>query len=145
MALLLELLGSQGRRTISCSFFPLTFKTFISKSNSVRFSLSVVFNALWPCGPQHTRLACWSPTPGVYSNSCPLSRWCHPPISSSVVPFISCLQSFQASGSFQMSQLFASGVQSIGVSASASVLPMNIQDWFRLGRTGWISFLSKGL
>ena len=78
-------------------------------------------------------------------NSCPLSRWCHPTISSSVVPFSSCLQSFPASGSFQMSQLFASGGQSIGVSASASVLPMNIQDWFPLGWTGWISFQSKGL
>ena len=88
---------------------------------------------------------CPSPTPGVYPNSCPLSRWCHPTISSSVVPFSSCLQSFPASGSFQMSQLFTSGGQSVGVSASASVLPMNIQDWFPLGWTGWISLQSKGL
>ena len=93
----------------------------------------------------HTRLSCPSPTPGVYSNSCPLSRWCHPTISSSVVPFSSCLQSFPASGSFQMSQLFASGGQSIGVSASTSVFPMNIQDWFPLGWTGWISLQSKAL
>ena len=89
-------------------------------------------------------LSCPSPTPRVYSNSCPLSRWCHPTISCFVVPF-SCLQSFLASGSFQMSQLFTSGSQSIGVSASASVLPMNIQDWFPLGWTGWISLQSKGL
>ena len=87
---------------------------------------------------------CPSPTPGVYPNSCPLSRWCHPAISSSVVPFSSCLQSFPTSGSFQMSQLFTSGGQSIGVSASTSVLPMNIQDW-SLGWTGWISLQSKGL
>ena len=85
-----------------------------------------------------------SPTPGVYANSCPLSQWCHPTISSSVVPF-SCLQSLPVSGSFQMSQFLASGGQSIGVSASASVLPMNIQVWFPLGWTGWISLLSKGL
>ena len=96
-------------------------------------------------GLQHGRPPCPSPTPGVYSNSCPLSQWCHPTISSSVVPFSSCLQSFPASGSFQMSQLFASGGQSIGVSASASVLPMNIPDWFPLGWTGGISLQSKGL
>ena len=88
--------------------------------------------------------SCPSPTPGVCSNSCPSSWWCHPTISSSVIPF-SCLQSFPASGSFQMSYLFTSGGQSIGVSASASVLPMNIQDWFSLGLTGWISSQSKGL
>ena len=86
-----------------------------------------------------------SPTPGVYPNSCQLSWWCHPTISSSVVPFSSCLPSFPALGSFQISQLFASGGQSIGVSASKSVLPMNIQDWFPLGWTGWISLQSKGL
>ena len=84
------------------------------------------------------------PNPGAYSNSCPLSRWCHPTISTSVVPFSSCLQSFPASGSFQMSQFFASGGQSIGVSASASVLPVNTQDWFPLGLTSWISLQSKG-
>ena len=89
--------------------------------------------------------SCPSPAPTVYSNSCPLSWWCHPAISSSVVPFSSCPQSFPASGSFQMSQLFTSGGQSIGVSASASVLPMNIQDWSPLGWTGWISLLFKGL
>ena len=91
------------------------------------------------------RLPCPSPTPGVYSNSCPSSQWYNPTISSSVIPFSSCLQSSSASGSFQMSQFFSSGGQSIGVSASASVLPMNIQDWFPLGLTGWISLLSKGL
>ena len=96
-------------------------------------------------GLQHTRLPCPSLSPRVCSNSCPSSRWCHPTISSSVVPFSSCLQSFQASGSFPMSQFFTSGGQSIGVSASASVLLMNIQDWLPLGLTGSISLLSKGL
>ena len=96
-------------------------------------------------GLQHTRLPSPSPTPEAYSNSFPLSRWCHPIISSSVAPFSSCLQSFPASGSFQMSQHFASGGQSFGVSASTSVLPMNIQDWFPLGWTGWISLLPEGL
>ena len=112
---------------------------------SVQFSLSVVSNSLRPHGPQHARPPCPSPIPRPYPNPCPLSRWCHPTISSSVIPDSSCLQSFPASGSFQMSQLFASGCQSIGVSASASVLPMNIQDWFPLGWTGWISLQSKGL
>ena len=96
-------------------------------------------------GLQHTRLPCPSPSPRVYPNSCPLSQWCHPTISSSVVPFSSCPQSLPASGSFPMSQLFAPGGQSIGVSASASVLPMNTQDWSPLGWTGWISLQSKGL
>ena len=113
--------------------------------SSVHFSRSVVTDSLWPHESQHTRPPCPSPTPGVYSNSCPLSRWCHPTISSSVIPFSSCLQSFPPSGSFQMSQLFASGGQSIGVSASTSVLPMNTQDWFLLGCTGWISLQFKGL
>ena len=112
---------------------------------SVQFSHSVVSNCLWPHGLQHTRPPCPSPTPRVYSNSRPLSRWCHPTISSSVIPFSSHLQSCSASGSFPMSQFFTSGGQSIGVSASASVLPMNIQDWFLLGWTGWISLQSKGL
>ena len=112
---------------------------------SVQFSRSVVSDSLRPREPQHARPPCPSPTPGVYSNSCPLSRWCHPTISSSSVPFSSCPQSFPASGSFPMSQLFASGGQSIGVSASTSVLPMNTQDWSPLGWTGWISFQSKGL
>ena len=100
---------------------------------------------LRPHGLQHTRLSCPSPTPGVYSNSCPSSWWCHPAISSSIILLSSCLQSFLASGSFPMSQFFTSDGQSIGVSTSASVLPMNIQDWFPLGWTGWISLLSKGL
>ena len=113
--------------------------------SSVQFSRSVMSDSLWHHGLQHAKFPCPSPTPGVYSNSCPLSRWCHPTISSSVVPFSFCLQSFPASGSFPMSQLFASGGQSIGVSASTSVLPMNIQDWFPLGWTGWISLQSKEL
>ena len=102
-------------------------------------------DSLWPHGLQHTRLPCPSPTPGAYINSCPLSWWCHPTISSSVVPFSSRLQSFPASGSFPMSQFFTSVGQSIGVSASASVLPMIIQDWFPLEWTDWISLQSKGL
>ena len=114
----------------------------VSVSQSVQ-SLSHV--RLWPHESQHTRPPCPSPTPGVHSNSCPLSRWCHPAISSSVIPFSSCPQSLQASGSFLMSQLFTWGGQSIGVSASASVLPMNTQDWSLLGWTGWISLQSKGL
>ena len=111
---------------------------------SVQFSHPVVSNSLGPHGMQHTRPPCPSPTPGVYSNSCPLSWWCHPTISSSVIPLSSCLQSFPASRSFQLSQFFASGGQTIGVSVSASVLPMNIQDWFPLGLTGLI-LQSKGL
>ena len=111
----------------------------------IQFSCSVMSDSLWPHGLQHTRLSCPSPTPGVYSNSCPLSQWCHPTISSTVVPFSSCLQSFPASGSFQMSQFLALCGQSIGVPASASVLPMNIQDWFPLRWTGWISLQSKRL
>ena len=113
--------------------------------DSVQFSHSVMSDSLQPHGLQHARPPCPSPTPGVYSNSCPLSRWCHPAISSSVVPFSSCPQSFPASGSFQMSQFFTSGGQSIGVSALISVLPMNIQDWFPSGWTGWISLQSKSL
>ena len=101
--------------------------------SSVQFSHSVVSDSLWPHGLQHTRPPCPSPTPGVYSNSCPLSWWCHPTISSSVIPFFSCLQSFPTSGYFQMSQLFGSGGQSIGVSASTSVLSVNTQDWSPLG------------
>ena len=112
--------------------------------SSVQFSCSVVSDSLWPHGLQHARLPCLSSTPRAYSNSCPLSRWCHPTVSSSVIPF-SWLQSFPTSRSFQMSQFFASGGQNIGVSASPSVLPMNIQDWFPLGWTGWISLQSKGL
>ena len=114
-------------------------------SCSVQFSRSVVSDSLQPHGLQHARLSCPSPTPAAYSNSCPSSRWCHPTISSSVVPFSSRLQLFPASGSFLMSQFFASGGQSTGVSASASVLPMNIQDLFSSGWTGWIFLKSKGL
>ena len=110
-----------------------------------QFSCIVVFNSLQPHEPQHTRLPYLSLTAGVYPNPCPLNRWCHPTISSSVVPLSSCPQSFPASGSFRMSQFFASGSQSIGVSASTSVLPMNTKDWFPLGWTGWISLQSKGL
>ena len=113
--------------------------------SSVQFSRSVVSNSLRPHEWQHTRPPCPSPTPGVYSNLCLLSWWCHPTISSSVAHFSSCPQSFSASGSFQMSQFFTSGGQSIGVSASASVLPMNSQDWSPLEWTGWISLQSKGL
>ena len=111
----------------------------------IQFSHSVMSNSLWTHEPQHARLPCPLPTAGVYPNPCPLSQWCHPTISSSVVPFSSCPQSSPASGSFPMSQLFASGGQSIGVSASTSVLPMNTQDWSPLGWTGWISLQSKGL
>ena len=107
--------------------------------HSIQFSFSVVSDSSRPHESQHARPPCPSPTPGAYSNPCPLSRWCHPTISSSVVPFSSCPQSFSASWSFQMSQLFTS------VSASTSVLPMNIQDWSPLGWTGWISLQSKGL
>ena len=110
----------------------------------ILFSCSVVSNSLRPHGLQHARLPCPSPSPKVCSNSCPLSWWCHPTISSSVIPF-SCLQSFPASGSFPMSWLFTSGGQSFGASASASVLPVNIQDWYPSEWTGWISLQSKGL
>ena len=111
----------------------------IIQVSSVQFNHSVVSNSLWPHGLQHARLSCPSPTPRACSNSCPSLWWFHPTISSSVIPFSSSLQSFPVSGSFQMSQFFPSGGQSIGVSASASILPMNIQDWFPLGWTGWIS------
>ena len=113
--------------------------------HSVQFSRSVMSDSLRPHESQHTRPPCPSPNPGAYSNSCPSSQWCHPAISSSVVPFSSCPQSFPASGSFPTSQLFTWGGQSIGVSASTSVLPMNTQDWSPLGWTGWISLQSKGL
>ena len=125
----------------------------LKHTSSVQFSHSVVSDSLWPHRLQHTRPPCPSPTPRVYSNSFPLSHRCHPTISFSVVPFFSCLQSFPASGYFQMSQSFTSGGQSIGVSASVSSLPMNTQNWFPLGSpkgnplgwTDWISLLSKGL
>ena len=113
--------------------------------SSVQFSRSVVSDSLRPHGLQHARLPCPSPSPGVCSNACQSSWWCHTTISSSVVPFSSCLQSFRASESFPVSQFFPSGDQSVGVSASASVLQMNTQDWSPLGWTGWISLESKGL
>ena len=113
--------------------------------SSAQFSRSVVSDSLRPHESQHARPPCPSPTPRVYSNSRPSSRWWHPVISSSVLPFSSCPQSLPASGSFPMSQLFASGGQRIGVSASTSVLPMNTQDWSPLGWTGWVSLQSKGL
>ena len=112
---------------------------------SVLLSCSVMSNSLWPHGLQHSRLPCPSPSPEACSNSCPLSRWCHPTISFSVVPFSSYLQSFPALGSFPMCQFFSTGDQNIGVSISAWVLPMNIQGWFLLGLTSLISLLSKGL
>ena len=124
-------------------FSPL-FTTF---ENNAQFSsvAQLCPSLLRPHGLQHARPPCPSSTPRVYPNPCPLSRWCHPTISSSFVPFSSCPQSFPASGSFQMSQLFASGDQSIGISASTSILPMNTQDWCPLGWTGWIFLQSKGL
>ena len=109
------------------------------------FSHLVMSDSLWPQGLQHTRLPCPSPTPGACSNLCPLTQWCHPTISSSVIPFSSLLQSFPASGPFPMSQFFPTGGQSIGTSASASLLPVNIQDWFPLGLAGFLSLPSKGL
>ena len=115
------------------------------EAHSVQFSHSVVSDSLQSHELQHSRPPCPSPTPGVHSNSCPSSWWCYPAISSSVIPFSSCPQSFPTSGSFQMSQLFASGCQNTGVSASTSVLSMNTQDWPPLGWTGWISLQSKGL
>ena len=120
--------------------------TSVYKETSLQFS-SVAQSCPTLCDPMNciTRPPCASPTPGVYTNSCPSSQWCHPAISSSVVPFSSCPQSFPASGSFPMSQLFEWGGQSTGVSASESVLPMNTQDWSPLGWTGWISLQSKGL
>ena len=135
-------------KSISLIFCPAAKDSFCSHSefglSSVQFSLSVVSDSLWPHGLQHSRPPCSTPTPRVYPNSCPLScdaiQQSHP-----VIPFFSCLQSFPASGSFQMSQLFASPGQSIGVSASTSVLPMNTQDWSPLGWTGWISLQSRGL
>ena len=120
------------------------FNDITQQVPSVQFSRSVVSDSLRPHGLQHARLPCLSPTPRAWPNSCPSSRWCHSTISSSVIPF-SCLQSFPASRSFPVSQFFASGSQSIGASASASVLPMNIQDWFPLELTSLISLQSKGL
>ena len=141
--------GGKGRYFTS----PLEFRIYKismcrlyrNTTGSAQLSRSVVSDSLQPQGLQHARPPCPSPTPGAFSNSRPSSRWCHPTISSSVIPFSSCPQSFPASGSFPVSQLFASGGQSIAVSASTSVLPMNIQGWFPLGLTGLISLQSKGL
>ena len=113
--------------------------------SSIQFSHSVMSNSLWPHGLQHARPPCPSPTPEACSSSCPSSWWCHPTTSSSVIPFFLCLQSFPESGSLQMSELFASDGQIIGVSASTSILPVSIQDWFPLGWSGWFSLQSKGL
>ena len=137
LTLISQLVQILGKEENICSLEP--------PFSSVQFSHSVLSDSVRPHGLQHTRPSCQSPTPRDYTNSCPLSRWCHPTISSSSVPFSSHPHSFPATGSFQMSQLFIWGGQSIAVSASASVLPMNIQDWFPLGWTGWISLQSKGL
>ena len=131
----LKFKASLMRSDVSKSLLFLLIKCNIS---SVQFSGSVMSDFLWPHGLQHAKLSCSPPTPGACSNSCPSSGWCHLTISCSVSPFSSCLQSFPASGSFPMSQFFTSGGQSIGASASASVLPINIQDWFPLGLTAWI-------
>ena len=134
--------------SFGCMISHLLEITFFSRYgffSSVQFSCSVVSDSLRPHESQHARPPCPSPTSGVHSDSHPLSQWCHPLISSSVFPFFFRLQSFPASGSFQMSQFLKSGGQNIGVSASTSVLPMNIQSWFPLGWTDWISLQSKGL
>ena len=132
--------------SVHCSVSEFPPYTYLFHSfRSVQFSHSVMSDTLWPHEPQHARPSCPSQTPGVYPNSCPLSRWCHPTVSSSMVPFSSCPLSFPASESFPISQLLASGSQSMGVSASTSALPTNIQDWSPLGWTGWISLQSKGL
>ena len=125
--------------------FAISMSLSVEQFSSVQFSRSVVSDSLQPHEPQRARPPCPSPTPGVHPDPCPSSQWCHPTISSSVIPFFSCPQSFPAPGSFPMSQLFASGGQSIGASASTSVLPVNTQDWSPLGWTGWISLQSKGL
>ena len=142
---LMELIQSTWYTAYRTNARFLFYNVLLHNIDSVQFSHSAVSNSLWPHGLQHARPPCPSPIPWVYSNSSPYSRWCYPTISSSVFPFSSCLQSFPASGSFPMSQLFASGGQSIRVSASASVLPMNTQDWSLLGWTAWLSLQSKGL
>ena len=146
---LCAILRNSAFSSVYPSLSPLPFASLLSsaicKDFSVQFSHSVTSNSLGPHGLQHASPPCPSPTHRVYSNSCPLSWWCHPAISSSIIPFSSLLQSFPTSGSFQMSHRFSSGSQSIWLSASTSVLPINIQDWFPLGWTGWFSLLSKGL
>ena len=149
-------INPKGKKKFACvsHYTPgFTFSSILKTicMQSVQFSHSVISNwviaiwLVWSHGLQHSRPPGPSPTPGVYSNSCPSCWWCHPIISSSVIPFPSHPQSFTASGSFPRSQFFGSGGQSTGVSVSTSVLPMNIQDWFPLGWTGWISLQSKGL
>ena len=136
------------KRKIKDDHFPIAYSWWVIKISSFSVQFSSVAQScptLWPHRLQHARPPCPSSTPGVYSNSCPSSQWSHPTISSSVIPSSSCLQSFSASGSFPMSQFFTSGGQNIGASASASVLPMNIQDWSPLEWTGSISLQSKGL
>ena len=128
----------------TCNYVINILSTYKSVCCQSVHSLSCV-HYLWPRGLQHARVPCPSPTPRAYSNSCASSQWCQPTISSSVIPFSSCLQSFSSSGSFPVSQFFASGGQRIGVSASASVLPLDIKDWFPLGWIAWISLQSKGL
>ena len=128
--------------TVSVQYLMLTWH---SVNRSIQFSCSIMSDSLRPHEQQHTKLPCPSPTPTACSNSCPLSQWCHPTISSSVTPFSFCLQYFPASESFPVSQLFVSGGQNIGAAASASILPMKIQDWFPLGLTGLTSLQSKGL
>ena len=143
---LLRLLSTESMVPSNHLMFCLIYSSWRSWcDSSAQFSCSVMSDSLQPQRLQHARLPCPSPTSGACSNSCPLSRWCQPTISSSVIPFSSRLQSFLASESFPLSQFFASGGQSIRVSASASVLPMTIQDWSPLGWTGWISLQSKGL
>ena len=145
MALLDSRFKKYSYYNLSKFFWFLNMKLGVKGINSVHFSSVSESNYLQPHGLQHARLPCPSPTTRAFSNSCTLSQWCHLTISSSVIPFSSCLQSFPESGSFQMSQFFTLGGQSIGVSASASVPPMSIQHWFPLGLTGWISLQSKGL
>ena len=144
-SLLSELQGSPCYSVAMTIRLILCVVCFEKTISSVQFSCSVVSNSLWTHGLQQARLLCPSPTPGACSKSHPLSWWCHPTISSSVIPFSSHLQSFPASGSFHMNQFLASSGQRIGVSASTSVLPMNTQDWFPLGWTGWITLQFKGL
>ena len=136
--------GQKIKITISLAKCKMWSSQPLAQFSSVQFSHSVVCDSLWPHELQHARPPCPSPTPRVHSNWCPSSRWCHPAISSSVIPFSSCPQSLPESGSFPMSQLFTWGGHT-GVSASASILPMNTQNWSPLGWTGWISLLSKGL
>ena len=145
MLLLLKLFQRvEQMETLSNSFYEASISLIPKPDSSVQFSHALVSSSLQPYGLQHTKLPCPSPTPGACSDSHPSSWWCHPTISSSIIPFSSCLQSFPTSGSFLRSQSFTSGGQSIGVLASASVLPMNIQNWFLLRLTGLISLQSKG-